>query len=249
MNILLVGATGNMGRVVSEICENSQKYNIVAGIGAEENLNHIYPIYNNFSMIKQDIDVILDFSYHELISDILKFSKEKKLPLVISTTGYSNEQIIEIEESSKKIPILFSGNMSIGINILLNIVENLSKNLVDFDIEIIEKHHNLKKDSPSGTAKMLFDSVNKGRDDNLSPIYGRHGNGLLRESSEVGIHAIRGGTIVGEHTVLFSGLDEVLEITHKAKSKKIFAMGALRACDYILSKNVGLYSMKDIFNF
>lgn len=249
MNILLVGATGNMGKTVTEICNDSKEFTIVSGIGIKDKYDYPYPIYENFSDIKEDVDVVLDFSNHNLIYDILDYSIENKKPLVISTTGYDEDQIKKIEEASKRIPILFSGNMSIGINILLNLVKNLSSGLSDFDIEIIEKHHNLKKDSPSGTAKMLYDSANEGRDNKLIEEYGRHGTDLSRKANEVGIHSIRGGTIVGEHTVIFSGLDEIIEITHKAQSKKIFALGALKACKFINDQKIGLYNMGDIFNF
>lgn len=249
MNILLVGATGSMGKTITDICKNSNDFNIVAGIGKNTDEIFSYPIYEDFSSIKEDIDVVLDFSNHNLISSILDFCKSEKKPLVISTTGYSEEQIDEIKNTTNEIPILFSGNMSLGINILLNVVKNLSKGLEGFDIEILEKHHNLKKDSPSGTATMLFNSVNEGRNNELYVKYGREGNNLSRDEKEVGMHSIRGGTIVGEHTVLFSGLDEVIEVTHKANSKKIFATGSLKACKFIITKKNGLYSMEDIFNF
>lgn len=249
MDILLIGATGSMGKTVEEICSESKDFKVVAGIGLDDGKDHKYPIYSDFSNIKENCDVILDFSSHDLITDILNYAVSKKKPLVISTTGYTDKQIEEIENASKHIPILFSGNMSLGINILLKVVENLSKSLLDFDIEIIEKHHNLKKDSPSGTARMLFDSANKGRNNELIAKYGREGTSLQRESGEVGIHSVRGGTIVGEHTVMFAGKDEILEITHKAQSKKIFALGALKACKFIIDKENNLYSMKDIFDF
>ncbi|WP_099203247.1 4-hydroxy-tetrahydrodipicolinate reductase [Miniphocaeibacter massiliensis] len=249
MNILLIGATGSMGKTIIDVCKKLDEFKISAGIGENSGFETSFPIYQDFSLIKEEVDVVLDFSNHRLISDILKFSIENNKPLVIATTGYTEEQIREIEEASKYIPILFSGNMSIGINLLLNVVENLSKSLPEFDIEIIEKHHNLKKDSPSGTARMLFKSVNSGRDNSLKELYGREGSNLSRDKREVGIHAVRGGTIVGEHTVMFSGLDEVLEVTHIAQSKKIFANGGLTACRYIVNQEVGLYNMKDIFKF
>lgn len=249
MNILLVGATGNMGKTITEICDSSKEFNIVSGIGILNNNNFNYSVYEKFSDIKEKIDVVLDFSNNNLIDDILDYSVKNNKPTVISTTGYSKEQVEKIELASLKIPILYSGNMSIGINILLNTVKNLSAELLDFDIEIIEKHHSLKKDSPSGTAQMLFESVNEGRNNKLFEEYGRSGNNLSRKSNEVGVHSVRGGSITGEHTVIFSGLDEVVEITHKAQSKKVFALGALKACKFILNKNCGLYNMGDIFNF
>ncbi len=238
-----------MGNTIVDLAKEKKDFTIVAGFGEIGGNEFSFPLYSNFNSIKEDFDVILDFSYHDLITDILNFSISKNKPLVIATTGYTNKQISEIEKASKEIPILFSGNMSVGINLLLNVVENLSKSLPGYDIEIIEKHHNLKKDSPSGTARMLFNSVNKGRGNSLKELNGREGSNLVRDTSEVGIHAIRGGTIVGEHTVMFSGLDEVLEVTHIAQSKKIFANGGLTACEFIRGKEAGLYNMKDIFKF
>ena len=247
MKILLIGATGSMGKTIIDICSGNENYEIVAGIGSGAEVS--FPLYRELSEVKEDFDIMIDFSNHNLIESILEYGIRVEKPIVIATTGYSDEQINQIEEASKEIPILFSGNMSIGINVLLNIVENLSKSLKGFDIEIIEKHHKLKKDSPSGTAKMLFDSANKGRDNTLEEIDGRSGTNLWREETEVGIHSVRGGTIVGEHSVIFTGLDEVVEITHIAQSKKIFANGALSACDFLIEKEAGLYNMGDIFKF
>ncbi|RVU54454.1 4-hydroxy-tetrahydrodipicolinate reductase [Anaerosphaera multitolerans] len=249
MKILLVGATGGMGKTVTELCENSKDFKIVAGIGIGSGERLSYPLYQNFEDIKEKVDIILDFSHHSLIGSILNYTKEEQKPLVIATTGHTAEEIEKINKASEELPIFFTGNMSIGINILLAVVENLSKGLFDFDIEIIEKHHNLKKDSPSGTAKMLFDAANKGRGNELVEKDGREGTNLSREKSEVGVHAIRGGTIVGEHTVLFAGLDETIEITHRAQSKKVFGAGALKACSFIINQSKGLYDMKDILNF
>lgn len=249
MKILLVGATGGMGKTVTEVCNNIENFEIVAGVGISTGEKFPYPLYQEFDDIKEKIDVILDFSNHNLITSILDYAKQENKPLVIATTGYTEEQVQEIHDASKIVPIFFTGNMSIGVNILLSVVENLSRGLSDFDIEIIEKHHNLKKDAPSGTAKMLFDAANRGRDNTLVEQDGREGTNLSREKNEVGVHSVRGGTIVGEHTVIFAGVDETIEITHKAQSKKVFAMGAVKACKFIEGKESGIYNMKDIFNF
>ena len=248
MKILLVGATGSMGKTIVEICKSDDEYEIVAGTGSRK-CDYDFPLYEDFSSIVEDFDIIIDFSNHNAIDGLLNFAIEVEKPLVIATTGHNEEQIEAIRAAAVEIPILHSGNMSIGINVLLSIVENLSKSLKGFDIEIIEKHHKLKVDSPSGTAKMLFNSANAGRDNSLHEVDGRSGNTLSRDESEVGMHSVRGGTIVGEHSVLFTGLDEVIDITHIAQSKKIFANGALQACDFLINCDAGLYNMRDIFEF
>ncbi len=247
MNILLAGATGAMGCVVTEVVENKGQYSIIAGFG-EGKSKADYPIFSDiYEISAQNIDVIIDFSVAETIDPILDYALEYKIPLVIAATGHNEEQIKKIEESSKSIPVLWSGNMSLGINIMTEVVEKLAEKLAGYDIEIIEKHHHFKKDAPSGTAKMLYNAVDEGRNKETEPVYDRHKIKKQREANEVGIHTIRAGSIVGEHTVIFAGLDEVLEIKHEAGSKKIFAIGSLQAADFIVNAKPGLYSMKDIF--
>lgn len=247
MNILLAGATGAMGKVVSSLVAEEGKSQIVAGY-AEENFEGSYPIYSNISDIDPSIiDVIVDFSIAPVLDDILAYAVEKKLPLVIAATGHTDKQINDINSASKEIPILYSGNMSIGVNIMTEVVKELSRKLSDFDIEIIEKHHHFKKDAPSGTAKMLYNAVNEGRDLTLELKYDRHNEHGMRSAEEVGMHTVRGGSIVGEHTVIFAGVDEVLEVKHSAGSKRIFAAGTLKAAKFIIHSKPGLYDMKDIF--
>lgn len=249
MNILLAGATGAMGKVVTEVVANENDFAITAGFGLEDkSFNGNYPIYNSLmGEIKESVDVILDFSVAELIEEILDYALKNKLPLVIAATGHTKEQQDLIEEASESIPILYSGNMSLGINVMTEVVRSLSKNLAGFDIEIVEKHHKFKIDAPSGTAKMLYNSVNEGRDNTLVPVYNRQDRTERRKENEVGVFSVRGGSIVGEHTVIYAGEDEILEVRHQAGSKKIFAVGALKACTFIQNKKPGLYSMKDIF--
>lgn len=245
MNILLAGATGAMGKVVTEVAENNSEFSITAGF-AEGKGKADYPIFSDIRDIdSKDVDVIIDFSVAETLEMILDYAVEKKLPLVIAATGHTEEQIEKIHQAANDIPVLWAGNMSLGINIMTEVVKELAAKLSAFDIEIIEKHHHFKKDAPSGTAKMLYEAVNEGRDSKLQPVYDRHEIKEKRTEEEVGIHTVRAGSIVGEHTVIFAGLDEVLEVKHSAGSKKIFATGSLQAAKFIVSAKPGLYNMKD----
>lgn len=248
MNIILSGCTGSMGKVITDlILKEKTEFEIVAGYAREKEEGFSYPIYENIMDIKEKGDILIDFSSHSSLESVLEYALLEKIPVVLASTGYSEEQIEKIKISSKDIPILFSGNMSIGVNVLLGAIESLASDLEGFDIEIIEKHHKYKTDSPSGTAEMLFDAANKGREDSLFKNQSRYGLDLSRDSNEVGMHSIRGGTITGEHSVIFAGLDETIEIKHTASSKKIFAMGALKASSFIMGKEKGLYDMRDVF--
>lgn len=244
LRIILGGYDGQMGRVIREVLD-PDKYQIVAGLSLEGK-NEEIPVYENPKDIKEKADLIIDFSAPSALDGILAYGLDKNIPLVLAATGYTDEDCNKINKASKEIPVLSSGNMSLGVNVMEAISEKMAAMLEDFDIEIVEKHHRYKKDSPSGTAKMLFDAVNKGRDKSLEELDGRSGFYDERPETEVGISAIRGGNIVGEHTIIFAGQDEVLELTHRASSKKIFALGALKAADFILGQKPGLYTMKDV---
>lgn len=197
--------------------------------------------------INEKIDVVIDFSHFSKLNDLLDRCAERNYPLVIATTGYSGETLEKIVETSKKIPILLSSNTSLGINAINSILEKLVPRLEEnFDIEIIEKHHNKKIDSPSGTAITLLETIQNSLHEKYDVVYGREGM-AKREKKEIGVHAVRGGTIVGEHTIIFAGEDEIIEISHKALSKKIFAVGALKCADFIIGKQPRLYTMTDIF--
>lgn len=233
MNIALVGY-GAMGKVVQQ------------NISAEEQLSAIVSPETNFDFcdIKQKPDVIIDFSNPAMLDGVCAYAEANKVPVVIATTGYDEGQLKKIEELSKKVPVLFSGNYSLGVILLNRLVKEITPVLKDsFDIEIIEKHHNKKADAPSGTAKMLVNSVNA--DGDMHIVYGREG-ASKRQKNEVGVHAVRGGTIVGEHQVIYAGTDEVLQLTHYAHSKAIFAKGALRGAHWLVKKPVGLYNMEDV---
>ncbi|MDE1549117.1 4-hydroxy-tetrahydrodipicolinate reductase [Jeotgalibaca caeni] len=245
MKILLAGATGQMGTVVSQVVEGSE-HTIVAGFAHETNPQAAYPIYQDVAAVMEEVDVIIDFSIPTTLPSLLAFALERKVGIVIASTGHSEENIEKIEAAAAQIPILFSGNLSMGVNVMELLAEKVAQALADFDIEIIEKHHRYKKDAPSGTAKMLFDAVNKGRGGTLREVDGRSGLSEGRVADEVGIASLRGGTIVGEHSVVFAGEDEVIEIKHVASSKKIFANGAVKAAEFLGTKENGLYQMGEV---
>ena len=203
--------------------------------------------YKDLKEIVTKIDGIIDFSHFSLTEEILKYAIEINSPLVIATTGHTDEQKLKIEEASKKIAILKATNTSLGVNIMNQIVSYATKLLADFDIELIEKHHNRKIDAPSGTAATLLEVINESLSEKKNFVYGREGN-KKREKNEIGVHAIRAGNIVGEHTVIFSSGDEIIEIKHEALSRKIFADGAVKAILSLTNKPSGLYLMKDILN-
>ncbi len=228
---IIVHGTGAMGTIVSQMAEENGI--TVSGFADE--------------LTNETGDVIIDFSHFSRLDTLLDFAENKKIPLVIATTGYSSETAEKIERISKNIPVLLSSNMSLGINLMQDILEKIVPVLYgSYDIEVVEAHHNKKIDSPSGTAKTLVETIEKGCSDAMTRQYGREGI-HPREKNEIGIHSLRGGTIVGEHSVLFCGNDEVIEIKHTAMSKKIFAKGALEAAKFLAGKKAGLYSMKDIF--
>ncbi|MDO4593783.1 MAG: 4-hydroxy-tetrahydrodipicolinate reductase [Tissierellia bacterium] len=242
INIAIAGINGAMGQVLAGLVENDENLNLVCGIS--RSANQKIKTYESFDDIKEDVDVIIDFSSPDLLDSMLDYAKRTNTKLVIATTGYSEEQEEKIERISEEIAILKAGNMSLGVNVLKQITTQLSSLLKDFDIEIVEAHHNLKKDAPSGTAKMLFDAVKKDRKD-AKAVYDRHDFSKKREKNEVGISSIRAGSIVGEHEIYFAGVDEVVKISHQALSKKIFAKGAIEAAKFIINKEKGLYDMDD----
>lgn len=246
MNILLCGATGAMGQAIAKVCSNIDNANIICGIAADE-MDMSFPIYKNFLDISEKVDVIIDFSVHFCIGDILEYALDKTVPVVIATTGHSDEEIALIHKASEKIAIFKSGNMSLGVSSIVKATKVLADILKEFDVEIIEKHHNKKVDAPSGTARMLVEAV-KSSKPSLQEVYGREGIVGKRKIDELGVHSIRGGTIVGEHSVIFAGLDEVVEIKHTALSKAIFAKGAIGAAEFIVTKKNGMFSMDDIIN-
>ncbi len=245
MKIILVGATGAMGQTLSKLVEAEGLHSIVAGVG-EGILEGVgYDIYPSFKELDAMADVIIDFSHHSLVEDTLDYGKKHKIPIVIGTTGLTEKEHRLIDEAAEGVAILQAGNMSLGINVMEKLVREAVKALEEFDVEIVESHHNRKVDAPSGTAQMLADVVTNVREE-ADLVYGRHGRDVKRQENDVTIHSLRGGTIVGEHEVVLAGLDEVVTIKHQALSKNIFAKGALSAAKYLLDKNFGRYSMEDV---
>ncbi len=237
-----------MGKVLREKVKDDDNFDIAAGV-ANSYKKIDFPVYKNISEVKENVDVVVDFSSPGSLDSIIDFGIKTNTPLVLATTGYKNRELQMIEKASKDIPIFKTANMSYGINIIAKILKEVTSLMEeDYDIEIIEKHHNRKTDSPSGTANMLKDVISKELKEKYEYIYGRVGNDTKRKKKEIGIHAVRGGSISGEHQVLFAGEDEVLEIKHTAQSKRLFAKGALKASSYIIMKEKGLYNMDDLIN-
>lgn len=246
---ILCGCSGKMGGFVYEATKSQNDIKVVAGVDKYNN-GQGFPIFNSFADINVESDVIIDFSNPVLLDSILGYALKNKVAVVIATTGYNNEQIEKIKTAAKEIPVFFTFNMSIGVNLICSLAKKAATILGDgFDIEIIEKHHNQKIDAPSGTAIMLANAVNEVFDGKKVYEYDRHSKRQKRSNSEIGIHSIRGGTIVGEHDVVFAGHDEVITISHAAYSKEVFAVGAVKAAKFISDKPAGLYDMNSIMNF
>ncbi|MCI5970757.1 MAG: 4-hydroxy-tetrahydrodipicolinate reductase [Oscillospiraceae bacterium] len=249
INIILSGCNGKMGRVISEAAKCDETVKIVAGFDINTEKNFDYPVYSDFDDINAGANVVIDFSHPANLEKVLCYCTKNNVAAVIATTGLTGEQTSKIYEAAKKIPVFFSANMSLGVNLLVSLAKQASRVLEDnFDIEIVEKHHNQKIDAPSGTALMIADEINKELKESCEYVYDRHLSRQKRSKNEIGIHSIRGGNIVGEHTVIFAGNDEIIEITHKAASKEVFAVGSIRAAQFLSGKGAGLYNMQDIMN-
>ncbi len=246
INILLCGANGKMGNAVRRVAEENNLVSIACGFDINTESTD-FPIYDDLSKVTEKIDCIIDFSHPSLTDAVLDFARAKKVPAIICTTGLSKDQISKIEFYSKDTPLFFSANMSIGVNLIIDLVCKASRVLEsNFDIEIIEKHHNQKLDAPSGTALAIADAISDTVSFNPKYMFDRHSVRQKRDKSEIGIHAVRGGNIVGEHSVIFAGNDEVIEVKHSATSKEVFAVGAVRAAIFMQGKPEGLYTMSDL---
>lgn len=248
LKIILHGCNGKMGKTLQEIISQDPEMTIIAGI--DVNISED-PVPFNFFMSPLDCeikaDVVIDFSHHTATRDLLEYCVKMKVPAVIATTALGDNELELIWKASQVVPVFHSANMSLGINVISRMLKNAVPALEDdFNIEIIEKHHNLKADSPSGTALLLANSINDACQTKKEYIFGRHSKSDQCKITEMGIHAIRGGSIPGEHTVIFAGPDEVIDITHTVYSKKVFARGALKAAKFIVNKECGLYSMEDM---
>lgn len=250
LKVILHGCDGNMGKVVRRIIKTDLNVEIVAGIDVHHTTTYTFPVYTDINDCDMIADVIIDFSTSSAVHSVLEYSKAKSIPSVICTTAIDSDTVEYLKYVSDFVPIFYSANMSLGVNLMINIVKRAASILYDsnFDIEIVEKHHNQKIDSPSGTAISIANAINETLDDRFTYRYDRTDIRQKRDRDEIGIHSVRGGTIVGEHSVIFAGKDEVLEIKHSAMSKEIFAVGAIKAAKYIVSKNKGLYDMGNLMD-
>ena len=249
IKVIINGINGKMGKVLSNAVINTENMELAAGFDIYDDGKNECTVYKKPTDFKGEADVIIDFSHPALLKDLLSYATETKTAVVVATTGLSEDEKNLMAEASKKIAVFHSANMSLGVNLLIDLVKQAANVLYEnYDIEIIEKHHNQKIDAPSGTALMIADEISAVLDNGMNYIYDRHSVRKKREKKEIGMHAVRGGTIVGEHEVIFAGKDEIISLNHLAMSKEIFATGSLRAAKFIADKEVGMYSMKDIFS-
>jgi len=248
VKVILNGASGAMGKVVADLISADPDMEVVVGVDRRADMDAAFPIMDNINKVNVAADVVIDFSSVEAADELLDFIEQKKIPAVICTTGLSDTQIDRINELSAVSPILRSANMSLGINILSKVLAEVAPTLkkAGFDIEIVEAHHRRKLDAPSGTALLLADSINSSMDEKLEYTYDRSDRHEPRRENEIGISSVRGGTIVGDHDVIFAGEDEVISFNHRAYSRKIFANGAIAAAEFLLGKSNGLYDMSDV---
>jgi 4-hydroxy-tetrahydrodipicolinate reductase len=246
--IILRGAGGRMGQEITRLIKEDELAVIVGGIDLNQTGGSGYPIFTSFSDCDVPADVIIDFSSPKNLDEMLQFAEQNQLPIVLCTTGLSEEDLAMVHDASQKIAILRSANMSVGINTVIKLLQTAAQVLAEtgFDIEIVEKHHNQKLDAPSGTALALADAMNQVLKEEYDYNFDRSSQRKKREPKEIGISAVRGGTIVGEHEVIFAGTDEVIEIKHTAYSRAIFAKGAIHAAKFLTGKAPGMYQMSDV---
>ena len=246
--VIMHGCNGKMGQMIAGLIAQDEEVKLVAGVDVYDQGKNPFPVYKHISDCDVQADVIIDFASAKAEDTLVDYIKKTKIPAVICTTGLSDEQIASINEASKSVAILRSANMSLGINTLFKLLQDAAKVFASagFDIEIVEKHHNQKLDAPSGTALALADSMKEVLDDDYFYRYDRSQLRQKRDPKEIGISAVRGGTIVGEHEVIFAGEDEVIEFKHTAHSKAVFAKGAVEAAKFLAGKPAGMYDMRDV---
>lgn len=251
VKVMMHGCNGKMGQVISRIIKEDKDIEIVAGVDAYTGLANDYPVFASIETCDVDVDVVIDFSTATAVDGLLDYCVEKQVPVVLCTTGLSEEQLQKVKDASGKVAVLKSANMSLGVNLLMKLLQDAVKVLspAGFDVEIVEKHHNQKVDAPSGTALALADSMNDAMDQTFEYVYDRSQVRKKRDKKEMGISAVRGGTIVGEHEVIFAGEDEVITFEHTAYSKAIFGKGAVEAAKFLKGKTAGFYDMKDVIQF
>lgn len=251
VKILMHGCNGKMGRMITEIVKNEEDAVIAAGVDKFTGIPNDYPVFEEIAQCDVDVDVVIDFSNAGAVDELLDYCVKKSLPVVLCTTGLSDEQLKKVDECSEKIAVLKSANMSMGINLLLKLLKDAAKVLAPagYDIELVEKHHNQKLDAPSGTVLALADSINEAMGNEYEYVYDRSQVRKKRDAKEIGISAVRAGTIVGEHEVIFAGTDEVIEFKHTAYSRSVFAKGAVEAGKFLAGQPAGMYDMGDVIQF
>ena len=251
VRIIMNGCNGHMGQVISNLVAQDSQAQITAGVDIVDNGKNDYPVFTELEKCQVEADVMIDFSSAKATDQVLAYCKERKLPLVLCTTGLSEEQLAKVEETAKETAVLRSANMSLGINMLLKLLQDAAKVLATagYDMEIVERHHKLKVDAPSGTALALADSLNEAMDGQYHYVFDRSQKREKRDAKEIGISAVRGGTIVGDHEVIFAGPDEVIEFKHTAYSKAVFGKGAVEAAKFLKGQPAGLYNMSNVINF
>ena len=245
---IMHGCNGKMGQMITKLAQETQTVEIVAGVDVTDGISNPYPVFGRLEDCTADADVVIDFASAKAADALLDYCADRKIPCVLCTTGLSEEQLAHVREASEQVAVLRSANMSMGINLLFKLLKEAAPVLADagFDIEIVEKHHNLKKDAPSGTALMLAESANEAFAEAKRYVCGREGMVGARTKGEIGIHAVRGGNIVGEHEVMFAGEDEIVTLSHSARSKRVFAAGAVKAAKFMCGKPAGHYDMQDV---
>lgn len=251
VRLIMHGCNGKMGQVITKIVKEDTNAEIVAGVDKYQGIQNEYPVFSDIMECDVEADVVIDFSNAAAVDGLLDYCVNKQVPVVLCTTGLSEEQLAKVKETSGKVAVLKSANMSLGINMLLKLLQDATKILAPagYDIEIVEKHHNQKVDAPSGTALALADSINEVLDNEYDYKYDRSQERKKRDKKEIGISAVRGGTIVGEHEVIYAGEDEVIEFKHTAYSKAVFAKGAVEAAKFLKGKSAGMYGMQDVIQF
>ncbi len=249
IKILISGASGKMGHAVAAAVSSREDCVISAGVDLRTESYADFKIYPDFSALPEKPDVVIDFSNPAILDNLLHYCLVNGIPCVLATTGYSEEQTAKIRKAAESIPVFFSFNMSLGINLLVQLAKKATAILGNqFDIEIVEKHHNQKIDAPSGTALMIADAINNSLNNQYHYVYDRHSKRQKREKTEIGLHAIRGGTIVGEHDIIFAGHDEVITLSHSAASKEVFAVGAVNAAVFLKHQKPGMYDMSALMS-
>lgn len=247
VKIIMSGCNGKMGQVITRLVEEDEDAEIVCGVDINTDIKNSYPVVKSIDEFDEDADVVIDFSHPSCLTSILNYCRKNNKPVILATTGFTAEQKTEFTEAANDIPVFFSANMSLGINLLISLAKQAAKLLEgNFDIEIVERHHNRKIDAPSGTALAIADAIDESLSYPAEYVFDRHSVRRRRKPTEIGISAVRGGTIVGDHEVIFAGNDEVIELSHHAASKEVFAVGAIKAAKFMKDKPAGMYNMNQL---